>query len=124
VFSQGGTGWLDAKGAPGTDGLMLPMTFLPADSAALQTRAVGETVAVEVLTASQNQAALAPLAAVSAHHEVWVVEDGTARPVPVQIRGQNATHAAIDASLAGSRVILLPDEYALVPGCAVKEAGR
>jgi multidrug efflux pump subunit AcrA (membrane-fusion protein) len=82
---------------------------------------LGQRVTVEVVMKSWEAQILAPVAAVSGRGCLWVVEDGVARPVQVEVLRQDGSFVSVDGSLEGARVILQPDEQKLSPGRPVRE---
>lgn len=85
---------------------------------------IGERVMVEVVCERGEGLALLPLSAVDSSMRVWVVEDGLASPVKIDVDFRNDQYVAVSDELKGKTVILFPDEKALYQGCPVKEAGR
>lgn len=85
---------------------------------------IGERVMVEVVCEKGEGLALLPLNAVDSSMRVWVVENGTASPVKVDVSLRNDQYAAVSDELKGKQVVLFPDEKALYQGCPVKEAGE
>jgi len=82
---------------------------------------VGDRVTIELLCGATENVALIPIAAVSRSNEIWIVEDGRAAPVSIDISKRNADYVALPNIYAGKHVVLAPDSYDLTSGCAVKE---
>lgn len=85
---------------------------------------IGERVMVEVICERGEGLALLPLSAVDSSMRVWVVEDGLASPMKIDVDFRNDQYVAVSDDLKEKNVILFPDEKALYQGCPVKEAGR
>ncbi len=100
------------------------LTFLPSEDGALAQAEIGGRVTVEMLLDSSAGATLAPVAAVGKGDRVWIVANGVASPVEIDVSRRNEQYVSVPETLAGQRVILLPDEYALYAGCSVKEAKK
>lgn len=83
---------------------------------------VGERVMVELVCERGENVALLPLSAVDSDMRVWVVENGTASPIKVDVALRNDQYVAASGDWTGKRVILSPDEEALYQGCRIKEA--
>jgi len=123
VLSTGEAVQLQSMGAPTAENQQ-QLVFIPLKEDGLTERRVGETVTIEMLSGPVCNAALVPLAAVSANGEIWFVENGRARSETVDVSRRNADYVAVSAEWLGRSVVLAPDEAQLKQGCAVKEAGR
>ena len=109
--------------SPQTDstgfGAFQQLWYRPENSQTLDNYEVGERVTVEVLEEYRESQTLAPLAAVGSENEIWVVENGKAFPVPVDIKLHNDQYLIVPSTLAGKRVVLVPDAVPLEKGAEV-----
>ncbi len=103
---------------------MQAVTLLPTDQAALSDAAIGDRIMVELICETTSDVALIPIAAVDAQERVWVVENGHATPVAVDISHRNEEYVAVAKEWAEKRIVLLPNARQLYAGCAVKEASQ
>lgn len=114
---------LEKIGAPAADEtttqVMQPLTFA---SDGLAGASVGEKAGVQLLMDHQENVALIPISAVDSQNQVWVVADGKASPVVIDVSCRNEQYVACDVQMAGKRLVLQPEAYALWSGCPVKEA--
>ena len=121
-----GVAELHAVGAPALDAATAKytqqLTFVPLDSQSLRGLAIGERVTVEMLDNTQSGMALVPVSAIGSGDRLWVVENGAATPVQVDVSKRNEHFVCVPKEYAGKRVVLAPDEAALYAGCPVKEA--
>lgn len=98
------------------------LTFLPLQQETLADVNIGERVEAELLVERMEGVTLIPLGAVDKHGQIWLVEEGKARPQAIDTSRRNEGYVAADSALSGARLILQPDEYSLWAGCPVKEA--
>ncbi len=117
-----------ALGAPAindaTAQAMQTVSLLPADQASLSDAVIGDRVMVELICESTSDVALIPIAAVDAQERVWVIENGHATPVGVDVSHRNEEYVAAPKEWAEKRIVLLPSARQLYAGCAVKEASN
>ncbi len=117
---------LSAIGAPETNEataqISQRLTFVPGNGE--WSCSVGEKATVELLLERKENVTLVPLGAVDGKNQVWVVENGQATPHLIDPSLRNEAYVACGSELAGKRLILQPDQYALGQGCSVKEAKR
>ncbi len=105
------------------DRLMQQLCFVPTESGILEQVDIGSLLTLEIVDAKHTDVSLIPLAAINAAGEVWIVENQKASPIKISTTVRNSNYVAINEAWAGKRVILMPDEYALMQGCYVEEAG-
>lgn len=117
VLGQAGAPEMDSA----TGQAMQSLSFLPADGAWTGASA-GDRVVVELVCETLKDQALVPVSAVDSRGRVWFAEDGTAKPVEIDLSLHNDAYVAVPQEWAGKRVILLPETAALYPGCPVREA--
>ena len=82
---------------------------------------LGQRLTVELVKKRFQNQTLAPMEAVGSDGCLWVVEEGVARPVQVEVLRQDGDFVSVDDDLEGMRVILEPDRQKLSPGRAVRE---
>lgn len=115
-----GTAVLQRIGAPCADGRTgaagHPLWFSLTEELPL-----GQRVTVELILRRWKDQTLVPIEAMTSEGCVWVVDNGVARPVMVDVIRQDGEYASIDAEMEGVRVILRPEEIRLSPGRAVRE---
>ncbi|MEG2316663.1 MAG: biotin/lipoyl-binding protein [Clostridia bacterium] len=120
-----GVAELSAMGAPAFDAATAKctqqLTFVPLDDQSLSGLAIGEHVTVEMLNRTLSGMALVPVSAIGSGDRIWVVENGAATPILVDVSKRNEHFVYVPKELAGKRVVLVPDEAALYAGCPVKE---
>ncbi|MEG0513492.1 MAG: biotin/lipoyl-binding protein [Clostridia bacterium] len=100
------------------------LTFMPSDENALDAMEIGDRVTVELLCNVSPNEVLVPLSAIGSGDKLWVVKDGAATPLRVDLNKRNEEYVCVSETLLGKRVILMPDESELYAGCAVKEAKK
>lgn len=98
------------------------MKFIPVENS-LQLVEEGEHVTAEVLKKDCSLEALVPLGTIGSENKIWIVENGQAWPVRIDVSRQNDHYVALSDEWIGKKAIFLPDSYALTPGCKVKERG-
>lgn len=122
------TVYVSAVGQPSlnetTGQSMQQVTLLPLDETALENAQAGESATVRLFLDAVEAEALVPVSAVGAGDRIWLVRDGCASSVQVDVKWRNDEYVAVDAALLEERVILNPDALSLYEGCPVKEARR
>lgn len=111
---------LERMGQPQQDALT-GLTGYPLWFSLAEDLPLGQRVTVELVKQRWENQSLAPVEAVTGDGCLWVVEDGVARPVQVNVLRQDGDFVSVDGHLEGVRVILEPDETKLSPGRAVRE---
>lgn len=114
---------LEKVGAPAADeATMQVMQTLTLAADGLTRASVGEKAGVQLLTDHRTNVALIPISAVDSQNQIWVVEEGKASPVVIDVSCRNEQYVACDVQMAGKRLVLQPEACALWNGCPVKEA--
>ena len=101
---------------------MQTVFLLPTAQEALSDAAVGDKMMVELICEATSDVALIPIAAIDSQERVWVVENGRATPVSIDVSRRNEDYVAVSKEWAEKRIILMPNTRQLYAGCAVKEA--
>ena len=96
------------------------LKFAPADQC-LDGMDPHQKVELALLDGDYSEATLIPLEAVDIENQIWVVENGRARAVEIDISRRNESYIAAEEKWRGKRVILLPEKYDLSNGCLVSE---
>lgn len=99
------------------------LLFVPIEEGTLEHIQPGVAVIVEMILEQWNDKALVPITAVTEENKIWVIREGRAQPVSVEVSGRNEHYAALSQEWIGEKLILLPDELDLTEGRKVKWEG-
>lgn len=100
------------------------LTLEPLEGQSLSRQQIGASVTVELLREAYSGVALAPVSAVGSGDTLWLMDNGRAVRVEVDVSARNADYVRVPHEYLGAAVILNPDEHALYADCPVKEAKR
>ncbi|MBR3874262.1 MAG: efflux RND transporter periplasmic adaptor subunit [Clostridia bacterium] len=122
-----GAAKIERIGAPvmTTEGIRQQITLVPMDGNDLDLYEAGTSISVKVLTDSIPSQALIPLAAIDSNERVWMIENDRVYSVGLENGKYNNQFVAVPMhEWDGRQVVLLPDQYRLQEGCAVKNAKK